>query len=165
MRRCLTHNTTLTILRIGGFTKHGMIAFASCLPSMYGLKKLDMFELHGVTSEGSNAFLDALEDNTELEYVAVDASITADFETRELLDDMRSKMKYQMALNKAGKRILKSDENDVPGGLWPLILEQSSHNPDALYFFLRKKPDVLINKPLSAGVSRKRKRSWFSGWF
>jgi hypothetical protein len=47
-----------------------------------------------------------------------------------------------------------------------LILAKSSSNPDVLYYFLREKPDVLINKPTPARVSRRRKREgWFGGWF
>lgn len=69
--------------------------------------------------------------------------------------EMVPQVDYLTALNRGGRRILKSDENRVPNSLWPLILAKSSNIPNVLYYFLRKKPDVLVN---TSPASRKRKR-------
>jgi hypothetical protein len=69
----------------------------------------------------------------------------------------RQKVDYQIELHRGGKRILKATGH-IPLGLWPLILARSSNSPNVLNFFLREKPDVLINKrPAPIRVSRKRK--------
>lgn len=152
LAKALTSNATLTSLSASRFSQQGVIAFAKCLPFMNNLKHLEMQYLNGLTKEGAETFLKGVEANTELEQVTL-----ANTQHLEL------QIKYQMALNQAGKRILKS-QGHVPDSLWPLVLAKSSNNPDALYFFLREKPEVLINKPPpNVPVSEKHK-SWLSGW-
>lgn len=161
LAQALTSNTTLSYLEIqGGFSEPGLNAFSSCLPSMRGLKSLS-FYLHCLSPQNAIQFLEALSRNTELEHV--DLSGGPDIDS--LFKEMKPKVELQMTLNRAGKRILRS-ESQVPDSLWPLILAKSSKKPDVLYFFLREKPGVLINKPPPpARNSRKRKRGWFDGWF
>jgi hypothetical protein len=159
----LVNNRTLKSLEIGGFGEVAMNALARHLPSMKGLKELTMNALKGLTPQSVNSLLNALERNNELEKLTIYNAFDTSPNDKKLIDEVRPKLMNQVALNRAGKRILRS-ESHVPSALWPLILERSCKNPDALFYFLREKPDVLINKaPVRA--SRKRKRGWLSGLF
>lgn len=163
--QALVSNTTLKTLTIGalggaGLNAIALNAIASCLPGMHGLKSLTVKYLIGLTTQCMDSFLNALERNTELEHVYLTPTTTDD---SWLLAEIMPQVKHQMALNRGGKRILKS-ESHVPASLWPRILARMSNDPDGIFFFLREKPDVLINKP-PARVSRKRKRGWLNGLF
>jgi hypothetical protein len=146
LAQALTSNTTLTSLSLSGLSEKALVDFAECLPLMNGLKHLDLQYLKGLTKDGAATFLKGIKANTELEQVAFADVLWVDPCTKKLSDELAPQIQYQMALNRAGKRILKS-QGHVPDSLWPLVLAGSSNNPDALYFFLREKPDVLINKP------------------
>ena len=111
LANALTSNTTLTHLSISHFGLRGFNSFASCLPFMNGLKELKVDFLNGLTQVAGDAFLKALERNTELEEM-----IFEDEDTMEIADGIMPKIKYQMPLNRAGKRILKS-ESRVPDSL------------------------------------------------
>jgi len=74
------------------------------------------------------------------------------------LEAVMRMINHLLMLNRASRRIIKNDT--LPCVLWPRILARSSDSPDAIYFFLGEKPDILVKKP--PVVSRKRKRDWWS---
>ena len=54
---------------------------------------------------------------------------------------------YWLMLNRCGRKILKNDL--LPCGLWPRFLEKhagSSQHPDALFYFLSQRPDLVANR-------------------
>jgi Ran GTPase-activating protein (RanGAP) involved in mRNA processing and transport len=144
----LTRNESIDKVCIGGFYEKGLMAFATRLSSMKGLKSL---ELHvassGYTSEIGNSFVLALEQNTTLE--------TFDFKAMHDDYEVMSQVERLLALNRGGRRLLSATGESVPPlNYWPRILARSSDNADVLFCFLSGIPNVLVAK---AG-SRERKR-------
>jgi Ran GTPase-activating protein (RanGAP) involved in mRNA processing and transport len=142
----LTKNESIEKVCIGGFGKKGLEALAVCLPSMNGLKFLNVAS-SGYTSEIGNSFVLTLEQNTTLE--------TFHFDTMHNDFEVMPQVMRLLALNHGGRRLLSATgENVPPLNYWPRILARSSDNADVLFHFLREIPNVLVEK---AG-SRKRKR-------
>ena len=49
------------------------------------------------------------------------------------------------------------DENTVPTGLWPLILESASCDASVLYYLLTRKPHI-VERKVKSPFDRKRTR-------
>lgn len=147
----LTENAVLETLHVGGLEERGLQTFVSYLPKMKGLKHLVLLDVIGFTASIAADFVKSLEENVSLETFKIQAE-----NSEAVLISPRAD--YLLSLNRAGRRILRSP--NVPSALWPLVLQRSNSDPDALFFFLREKPSDLIGP--KKNVSRKRKRGeWF----
>jgi len=127
-------------------------SFTSSLPHFHGLKNLCIGRVKGITAEIADKFLKAVERNTTLEHISLAHEILPKFKNPHA-EKIKSRLDHIMSLNRAGRRVLSS--SNVPRSLWPRILGKSSDNRDALFFFLREKPDVFFMRHESG---RKRKR-------
>ena len=97
--KVLVSNTTLKTLRISHFGETGLNVFSSCLPSMNGLRTLNLSNIDGLSLQSASQFLEALERNTELDEVAISAS-DCKSDTGRLIDEMKPKVELQMTLNR-----------------------------------------------------------------
>ncbi len=117
---------TLTANNIGD---GGINSLAQRLPDMQGLRLLDL-QRNPFTDSSKVAIITALKENSELERLDLDGKF----------DETKA---YYLGLNKGGRRLLQSD-NNIPPGLWPLVLERTNRLP-----FSRSLPhahlDVLYN--------------------
>jgi Ran GTPase-activating protein (RanGAP) involved in mRNA processing and transport len=145
--KMLTRNETIENVCIGGFRRKGLMAFATRLSNMNGLKTLEVVS-RCYSSKIGNSFVLALEQNTTLEK----------FNYHTMLSDSEQVMpqvERLLALNRGGRRLLSATGESVPPlNYWPRILAKSSDNADVLFHFLREMPNVLVAK----ASSRKRKR-------
>jgi hypothetical protein len=145
-----------------------MTNFSSFLPSMRGLKKLSMKCLsHEMTQEFANYFLVCLKRNMELETVTVTTHHpSCGFYSKSLAEAIGARIpsqigpefRYLTKLNRGGRRILQSDDNTTPLGLWPLVLARSSGELDVLNYFLHEKNNLLIPARSKSRISHKRKQ-------
>jgi Ran GTPase-activating protein (RanGAP) involved in mRNA processing and transport len=130
-------------------------ALIGSIPHMSGLLSLSVSYVEEVDSEQASTFLKAIECNTTLE--SLDLGVRG--ESNKHLTEIMPQVRRLTALNRAGRRILKS-ETEVARSLWPHILGRSSgNNPEAIYFFLRENPHLFKKKQSVLG---KRKRGHFS---
>jgi Ran GTPase-activating protein (RanGAP) involved in mRNA processing and transport len=155
----LIENTVMTTLRIAEFGDLGLNAFARTLPLLRRVETIEFCWLKEITSNTTSSFLRGLEQNTEIRRIAFCDPDDAHDEMPEHVSSIMPQVERLLALNRGGRRILKS--LNVPASLWPLILARSCDNPDVLFYFLCEKPAELIGakKPDRATrVTRKRKR-------
>jgi hypothetical protein len=60
-----------------------------------------------------------------------------------LAEDQQQQVDFLLQLNMVGRKTLLQSTTHV--GLWPLFLENLSHEPSALYYFLKSSPELLIS--------------------
>lgn len=132
----LKTNTTLETLTIGDGRNciKEFDAIVTRLPGMRGLRKLS-FCASGVQCLPTTETIDDMtarieRHNTTLEH----------FEFPSKKDSDRTRLDFVLKLNQAGRRMLQCP--NAPTALWPLVLGRSSHSPDAIYSFLREKPEL-----------------------
>jgi Leucine Rich repeat len=67
--------------------------------------------------------------------------------------EVENVMHHYLLLNQAGRKVLFSDRHEeightkkIPSRLWPNVLEEADHvhGADALYYFLHKRPDLIL---------------------
>lgn len=110
----LQKNVTLESLDLQGnlISDRGILALAEVIPDAKGLKKLYLWN-NPFSGVGARAILAGLKQNFILEDVTT-------FSRFRCSDEIQ----YYAFLNKAGRKILKDDTNNVPMSLWPLVLER-----------------------------------------
>ena len=130
-------NTTLTELYLDQnfITDIGAKAIGASLPSMVGLLTFILGGNEEITGVGALKIVNGLKSNTEL--INFDFN-NVNLQGHPIIDVITWKL---LLLNKAGRRILKSE--NIPAGLWSLILERSNDKTDALYHFLQEQPNLL----------------------
>lgn len=130
LAEALTVNTRLRVLGLNrnGITPVGFQSLGQALPRISALRVLS---LSGNQSDlaGEATLTQGLATNTSLHHVSVSL-----FQS--------TLIAYYARLNQAGRCILQHD-GVVPTGVWPILLGRSSATPDALYYFLREKPELL----------------------
>lgn len=117
------------------------------------LRELNIYGCQRITKMGLMALLTCLqEDNMSLHQVKVQS---LDEESDRLVESIN----HWTSLNKAGRYLIhhlpcsssssspSDQEGTVPSGLWPLVMEKSKDQPDALYYFLRQgSPRILSSQ-------------------
>jgi Ran GTPase-activating protein (RanGAP) involved in mRNA processing and transport len=141
----LVENSTLEILRLcDPFTQDGVSQFFRLLPQMKGLKVLCITHLDVMVNELCVAVVDGLRKNTVLQRLC-------DGDGRAWHDEapthVKSLIDFYLNLNRNGRKLLEPPlASRVPVGLWPRILANMSSPKDTslLYYFLRKKPSLVV---------------------
>jgi hypothetical protein len=113
----LAHNSTLhdLLLARNNFTDEGMKHLAKTLSRTTGLKKLSLWG-NRMTETGAEALLSAMLTNTEVH------TLNLFHQFRTVCD----KIDFIGHFNRVGRRLLHRQPNEVPMGLWPLLLERGN---------------------------------------
>jgi Ran GTPase-activating protein (RanGAP) involved in mRNA processing and transport len=116
-------------------TDIGAKSIGESLPLMQGLLTFKLNGNHAITEVGGENLVSGLATNTEL--------LNFDFSNENLggHSNVNVTKRKLLLLNHAGRRILKAI--NIPGGLWPLLLERSTGKVDAIFHFLREQPNLL----------------------
>ena len=137
------------------------------------LKVLNL-ESNAISVDAFRVFVeDGLIHSTRLQYVQVSDDGAVTHNQQQIWDELRRKMEHHLLLNQAGRFSLFIDgkdnmdavneeisgdeiyvnegenevhKNKISTSLWPLILEKadSVYGTDALFYFLHKRPDLLL---------------------
>jgi hypothetical protein len=134
----LSENTSLEELYLARnkITDQGIIKLAEQFPKQKCLRKLSLWG-NPFGEAGAKALLEGLQHNVELE----DLELFQKF-------SVSSMIMHNLLTNRAGKKILQSEPNDIPLALWPLVLERvnnisfpkrsnSTARVDALFYMVR----------------------------
>ena len=140
----LQTNRTLRVLDLNsnGIGDQGVPMLASSLSKAQGLRELHLLKNEIRSLQSSSAILQTLqESNRTLEVLELRPSLP-----------QLSRIRYELALNAGGRRILSSGAytNQVPLGLWPKILERTSMASVGVNMKLRYEPDTLFHMLLQA---------------
>jgi hypothetical protein len=115
--QALAHNSTLhdLFLARNSFTDVGIKQIATELSVSSGLKKLSLWG-NRMTEAGAEALLTAMSMNTEVHSL----NLFQQFKT------ISDKINFLGIFNRVGRRLLHRHPNEVPIGLWPLLLERAN---------------------------------------
>ena len=144
LAKSLVHNTTLSLLDLS--RNHigdvGRRVFLDHLSSMRGLKELEFGD-----DSPSVYYKRTRKDQEYATQIAGDLERANNYVLEKLsyMDDMDKSERFYLDLNKYGRRLLMMEE-EVPIGLWPLVLSQLAQDDDnvhLLHYFLCQKLDLL----------------------
>jgi Ran GTPase-activating protein (RanGAP) involved in mRNA processing and transport len=142
----LVENSTLEILRLrDDFGQDGVVKFFQLLPQMEGLMALCIASDDMVSEEFWVAVVDGLRKNTGLQRLTCEANGITWHEGAP--PHVKPLIELYLNLNRNGRKWLEAPlASRVPVGLWPLILANMSSPKDTslLYYFLRKKPSLVV---------------------
>lgn len=132
----LREPTMLQVLSIDCFNAPGLMAFARGVASMPTLRKLTF----GVfVTEYTTAFFKALLQSLQINTTLWELNLEGlALENNKIADTFLPQVKYWLSLNKAGRGLLGYHDEDVALGLWLHVLARSSHDVDALFYFVRE---------------------------
>lgn len=137
LAEALQYNETLRKLWLPAnhLGNEGIRAFAKFLPSMKGLKQLNVGDYFD--NEGARALRESIKINTELEVLYMESVLFDD-------EAMERDVDFYIRLNRAGRRLFR--QVDFPMSLWPGVLSRADQfnldGPDVLFHILREKPDL-----------------------
>jgi hypothetical protein len=146
----LVENSTLEIIRLedNTFGDDAVSRFFQLLPQMDGLKELGLTELDVDSEELYSAVVDGLQENTSLQWITWCGEIWHE----EAPSDIKALIDFYLSLNRNGRKFLEPPlTSHVTASLWPSVLAKMSSPQDTslLYYFLQKKPELLVKTELN----------------
>lgn len=135
LANALTENTTLQVLQLSSnqVRDMGAQAFGRVLANENTSLKRLCLERNMITSKGVEMLLEALRRNVSLDYLELDKRATG---------VMHQEVEFVLQTNRAGRHLLRQEQQHVPIGLWVFVLQKISKQPDMLFYFLQQVPNL-----------------------